>query len=208
MKKTIEFEVDAEVAASAEAVFAALGLDTESALTIFLRRTALERRFPLDMNAPAPGAPIKQSADEKIPFEDTIAVQPSTGTQPQRTNKAITQDMVEDLWERFSEFCQNGGDIRAISDDIATRTGMNPGSAFIYLVILNNLVHARHNTRNMKMRDLEFYMEKIRDDISEEAFRNALISLEQSVPYWDKPQFGSFAANVKDYIEQTRSKGE
>lgn len=68
---------------------------------------------------------------------------------------------------------------------------MNKGSAFIYLIILDNLTSGKHNTRNMKMADLEFCMDRIKDDSGARSYRNAISSPRLSIPHWEKTGLAS-----------------
>jgi hypothetical protein len=186
MKKRICFEIDEDIARKAEAIYFSTGIDTETALSIFMRRTVLENRLPIDMCmvavAPAPVTPP--------PMEE------------QTERVSITPRMVEFLWDAFKVHRSSGGDIRSISNDIAKTTGMNSGSAFIYMVILNNLIVGKPNKRQMKMKDLEYYMSKIKPEYGDKIFNKALDSLEQSVPYWRQEIPGRFADRVRDYLKK------
>ena len=45
------------------------------------------------------------------------------------------------------------------------------------------------------MSDLEFYMDQIKNQLDDRSYSNAVSSLRSSIPYWDKEEFGQFAAN-------------
>ncbi|MFR2586404.1 MAG: hypothetical protein ACLS9I_00515 [Adlercreutzia equolifaciens] len=107
----------------------------------------------------------------------------------------ITKARAEDIWRRFSCYLEEGGSINSFAQDAHEATGMNQGSAFIYLTILDNLINGKHNTGNMKMSDLEFYMDQIKNQLDDRSYSNAVSSLRSSIPYWDKEEFGQFAAN-------------
>lgn len=180
MTQKANIEVDAELAAEALVVLKRSGLNLESATAVFLRRCVTEQGLPFHENGSAPGSSQKRNQVEAR----------SSGIK-------ITQDMVESVWEAFKDYNTNGGDLRRIADDISSETGMNAGSALIYLVILNNLVNGRQNRKNMKMRDLEFYMARIKDTYGNTTYRNALTSLEMSIPYWDSQFTGDFANKLQ-----------
>lgn len=78
---------------------------------------------------------------------------------------------------------------------------------FIYLIILGNLVNGKHNTRNMKMADLEFYMGGIKEELDELSCRNAISSLKLSIPYWGKDEFGQFTSKVQAYLDSIDESG-
>jgi addiction module RelB/DinJ family antitoxin len=193
MKTKIELYIDEEVFKSASQVFESIGMDLQMAVNVFLRRTASEKAFPLSMVAPV-AAP-----------EQSYATGGREKTQPtQRVNNSITQDMVEDVWHTFVRLLRDNGEINRLSDETSKRTGMTRGSAFIYLCILNNLVNGEYNTRNMKVVDLEYYLNKIKAELGAQSFSNALSSLEQSIPYWRDKIPGAFADNVEALIRSMR----
>lgn len=184
MKLTVE--VDENLLHDAQAVYETIGIDTETAIRMFLKRTVLEQRLPLNTG---------------VPTTENGASTPSPNVMPKRTKNAITQLMVEDIWRRFRRYLDEGESINSLAADAHTTTGMNQGSAFIYLTILDNLVNGKHNTRNMKMADLEYYMGQIKDELDEQDYRNAIQSLRLSIPYWDKEEFGQFAAKVGVFLD-------
>lgn len=178
----LRIEIDDELANSAQLIFDALGIDTETAVRMFLKRTVLEQRLPLSTSVATIGA-------SEAP------------TSSKRTKNVITRAMVEDIWKRFKRYLDEGGSANSIAFDAHEATGMNQGSAFIYLTILDNLVNGKHNTRNMKMADLEFYMDEIKKELDDQSYNNAISSLRLSIPYWDKEEFGQFAAKVQRYLD-------
>lgn len=185
MKLTIE--IDENLLRDAQGVFDTIGIDIDTAVRMFLKRTVLEQRLPLSTSVP--------SVD---PVEGA-AVQVAT---PKRTKNVITKAMAEDIWRRFACYLNEGGSINSIAQDAHEATGMNQGSAFIYLTILDNLVNGKHNTRNMKMADLKYYMCQIEDELDEQSYRNAIQSLRLSIPYWDKEEFGMFASKVQAFVDE------
>ena len=125
----------------------------------------------------------------------------SENSQQSKSGK-ITQQMVEAVWDAFKEYNSKGGDIDNIIKGVAGTTGMNSGSAFIYLNILDNLITGEPNIKNMKMADLEYYMSKIKSEYDGEKFKNALNSLEKSIPYWEQEHLGNFPNRVKEYLKK------
>lgn len=182
--------IDDQTAREAQTVYDTLGLDMETAVRMFLKRTVLEQRLPLETNVPV----ISPSA---FPNASSAPVE-----EKKRTNNAITRAMAEDIWRRFDRYLNEGGDINAIAADAHTATGMNQGSAFIYLTILNNFVNGKHNTRNMKLADLKYYVERIQEELDRQSYLNTIESLKASIPYWDKEVFGMFASKVQTFIDE------
>ena len=197
MSASIAFEIDDDLAREAQAVYGRMGLTTELAIRLFLQRSVAEGRMPFD-----PYAPIQDDSPAPVAAADTTTVEPpAPARQPQRSTGKITFAMAEQVWRVFADTHGTSGfDAQRLADEIADSTGMSRGSAFIYLVILANLVSGKPNTRNMKMKDLEYYMGRIREELGEPSFGNACESLRRSIEYWDKPQFGKFAENVQSYL--------
>lgn len=185
--KTITLTVNEELAESARRLFGGMGLTTELALMLFLQRSVAEGRMPFDPTAPV-------ASVERV---DGVESVPS----PSRQNGAITREMCEAVWSTFSQNLGRSYDQHVAAARIEEQTGMNSGSAFIYLVFLSNLVQGRHNKRNMKMTDLEYFMGRIREELGERSHANACASLRKSVPYWDRPAFGKFASRVGAYLD-------
>ena len=79
---------------------------------------------------------------------------------------------------------------------------MNTGSAFIYLVMLDNMVAGKSNTRNMKIKDLTGYVMRIKNELGKTPYENALTSLEASLEYWNDPKFGHFATHVQEFLKE------
>ncbi len=190
MKKLITIEIDEAIVQNAEAIYETLGMDIEMAITMFLRRTVLEQRFPLGLNTKTLAPAMRV---EKL----------SSG--PARQNSHITQSMVEQVWKEFISLEPSKESTKDVAERINSQTGMNSGSAFIYLTILNNLVNAKSNTRTMKFKDLKFYLGSIKKELGETSYKNAIESLKNSVSYWNKPQFGSFSQRIMKYIEEDGS---
>lgn len=189
MRLTIN--VDDELAANASNIYDVLGLDLDTAIKMFLKRTVLEQKLPLDTSVPFINPAASDDAVEK------------TG---KRSNNVISKPMAEDIWCRFEKYAKEGGDVNSIAADAHLATGMNQGSAFIYLTILDNMINGKHNTRNMKMVDLEYYVEQIRANLDEQSYINAIDSLKLSIPYWDKEVFGQFADKVRAFINRLEGK--
>lgn len=178
-------EIDDALVNEASLIYETLGIDTETAVRMFLKRTVLEQRLPLSTSVPS--------------VDSVERMTEKTGI-TKRTKNVITKLMVEDIWRRFSGYLEEGGSINSIAQDAHEATGMNQGSAFIYLTILDNLINGKHNTRNMKMSDLEYLMDQIKGQLDERLYINAISSLRKSLPYWDKEEFGQFAAKVQRYL--------
>lgn len=175
--------IDDQTAIEAQSIYDTLGIDIETAVKMFLKRTVLEQRLPLDTSVPASDAKASEM-------------------KAKRTNNVITKAMAQDIWRRFERYANEGGDVNAIAADAHATTSMNQGSAFIYLTILDNLINGKPNKRNMKMADLKYYVGQIKKDLDEQSYLNSIQSLKLSIPYWDKEVFGQFAAKVEAFVDE------
>lgn len=205
MKKRIEISVDEGVFDESSKIFNRIGMDMEMAINIFLRRTVTEKGFPLSLvAAPLDSLDPINNPSFRSPVAKDDRLQESVTRQEHRTNTAVTKSMVDEVWNTFRTYLRGSGDIKELSQDISKRSGMNPGSAFIYLCILNNLVNGDRNTRSMKFADLEYLLKRIKIELDEEAFSNALASLKLSVPYWKEKLPGDFADKAEKLIERMK----
>jgi DNA-damage-inducible protein J len=187
---TIEINVDDGILEEAENVLHSIGMDVQIAVNVFLRRVAIEKGLPMSMTAPVSGK------NETVAPENEL----TEGNEPMystRNNNTITKEMVDEVWHAFIRYHKGLGEIGRLSDEVSEKSGMNRGSAFIYLNILSNLIKGEPNTRTLKMKDLEYLMEKIKSDLGLDAYRNAIQSLKKSVPYWREKLAGTFADKVE-----------
>lgn len=185
---TIEIEVDESTLKEAEKALRAIGMDVQIAVSIFLRRVAIEKGLPMSMTASASSQKenaISQEDEGKVSMYQT------------RSNNTITRKMVDELWQAFLKYQKGLGEISRLRDEVAENSGMNKGSAFIYLNILVNLIKGQPNTRTLKFKDLEYMIDKIASELEVDEYRNAIQSLEQSIPYWRKKIPGTFADKVE-----------
>ena len=192
----IEIQIDDGILTEAKKVLHSLGMDVEMAVSIYLRRIALEKGLPMTMTGSV-SKRIEQdtTGDFEEYFDDNTRV--ST-----RTNRRITTAMVDEVWRVFLRYCRGSGEINQLSIEVSTKTGMNRGSAFIYLTVLANLVNGDPNTRVLKYKDLEYLMGKIQAELGESKYHKALKSLMASVPYWREKIPGAFADKVEAYCRK------
>ena len=188
----IEINVDETILKEAEKALFLIGMDVQIAVNIFLRRIAIEKGFPLSMTTPV--SVQKESIVEQVEEKEEEFMSQT------RNNVAISKKMVEEVWQAFLRYLKGLGTINRLSDDVAESSGMNRGSAFIYLNILVNLVKGTPNTRALKMDDLEIYMDKIKSELGPNEYANAVRSLKASVPYWKEKLPSSFAYHVEQKL--------
>jgi len=192
----IEIQIDDGIITEAKKVLHSLGMDVEMAVNIYLRRIALEKGLPMTMTGSA-SKRIEQDTTED--FEESFDDDARAST---RSNNRITTAMVDEVWQAFLRHLGGSGEINPLSTEVSTKTGMNRGSAFIYLTFLANLVNGDPNTRVLKYKDLEYLMGKIRAELGESKYQKALKSLMASVPYWREKIPGAFADKVEAYCKK------
>ncbi|MBV1756318.1 MAG: type II toxin-antitoxin system RelB/DinJ family antitoxin [Dethiosulfatibacter sp.] len=190
----IEINIDEATLHEAEKILHSLGMNMEIAINIFLRRVKLEKGMPFTMIAP-----VSTQITPKIVDYSNNNLDDETGT-ISRSNNKITQAMIEEVWRCFLRYLKGSGEISDLSTEIYNKTGMNRGSALIYLNILSSLVKGEPNTRTMKLSDLEYFIEKIKHELGDSKHQNALKSLRLSIPYWQEKLSGNFADKVAALI--------
>lgn len=192
----IEIQIDDGILTEAEMVLHTLGLDIEMAVSIYLKRIALEKGLPMTMT----GHGLKQSETEMTDDSDDFIGDESRV--PTRSNRKITPAMVDEVWHAFLKYTGESGEINLLSTEVSVKTGMNKGSAFIYLTVLVNLVNGNPNTRVLKYKDLEYLMGKIESELGESKYQKALRSLDLSISYWREKIPGSYADKVEAYCKK------
>lgn len=189
---TIKIDVDDSVLKEAEKVLYSIGMDVPIAVNIFLRRVAIEKGMPMSMSASV----LKQEKELDYSEGKQLHLTEERSCKI-RKSSAITRDMVDKVWEAFIRYNKGLGEIKSLSNEVSKNTGMNRGSAHIYLTILSNLIKGEPNTRILKIEDLEYMLERIKSELGENAYRNAIQSLKQSIPYWREKIPGLFADKVE-----------
>ena len=192
----LEINIDDAILREAEKILHSIGLNTEIAVSIFLKRVAIEKGLPMIMTA------ATSNQAESAFSEDTEEIFDYESKQSARSNNRITPAMVEEVWLAFLRHVEGSGEINQLSTEVSEKTGMNRGSAFIYLTVLSNLVKGADNTRVLKFKDLEYLMGKIKTDLGESKYQKAIQSLKISVPYWREKVPGTFADKVEAYCKK------
>lgn len=192
----IEIQIDDGILTEAEMVLHSLGMDVQMAVNIYLRRIALEKGLPMTMTG---HSSIRSEPEITEDFEDTFDNDLKVST---RSNNKITPAMVNEVWDAFLRRVSGSDEINPLSTEVSLKTGMNRGSAFIYLTVLTNLVNGVPNTRVLKFKDLEYLMGKIKSELGENIYQKALKSLTSSVSYWGEKIPGTFAEKVEAYCKK------
>jgi addiction module RelB/DinJ family antitoxin len=192
----LEIKIDDGILAEAEKILHSLGMDVEMAVSIYLRRIALEKGLPMTMTGLVSKQPEPEITED---FEDSFEDDSKAFT---LSNSRITTAMVDEVWHAFLRHIGGSDGINPLSTEVSLKTGMNRGSAFIYLTVLSKLVNGDPNTRVLKYKDLEYLMGKIQTELGESKYQKALKSLMASVPYWREKIPGSFADKVEAYCKK------
>ena len=197
----IIIDIADEILEEAGIILESLGLNIEIATNIFLRRVILEKGLPLSMTRQAEKTVPTKVRNEKQEkdAEEVDDKEVRTGTS---TYKRITEEMVEEVWRSFLLLYKHKTPINVLSTELAKKTGMNWGSASIYLNFLLNLVNGESHFRTMKIKDLEFLMEKIEEELGEAEYQQAKKSLRKSIPYWRENLTGRFADKIEEYLKK------
>jgi addiction module RelB/DinJ family antitoxin len=196
---TLVVQVDDKILKEAEDALNSIGMDTQIAVNVFLRRVAIEKGLPMSMTVSTNQKEPADSSENQAPLSNNYS-------SPTRNNNSITRTMVDEVWKAFIKYHRGISEISSLSDEVSEKSGMNRGSAFIYLTILSNLVKGEYNTRNLKMKDLEYLMVKIKTELGNSEYQNAIQSLKQSIPYWREKIPGTFADNVEAFVSNEFSR--
>ena len=207
--RNISIDLDEAVFANAEEILSEIGLDIPTYIRMALIKLKREKRIPFDLTS----SQSLTESQSRLPISSPIINPMGPGSReteflrrvPRQTNK-ITYEMCLTLWNEFKQDYSSGNrNLQEIAQIINARTGMNRGSAFIYLTILNNLVNGVHNTRTLKYEDLEYFVDKIKTEFPETVLKATISSLELSVPYWEEKVTGSFADKVRRLVAKHKN---
>ncbi|MCL2555559.1 MAG: hypothetical protein FWE03_00880 [Firmicutes bacterium] len=209
--KELSLTLDAHLLDEAENILDDFGLDANIAIKMFLKKLIKERNISFLTSstlashsniAPPSPAPLQTAATDNAHSWDND-FQPT-----RRSNSAINSDMRNFLWTVFKQHKINrDNDNQQLAKMVSSRTGMNQGSAFIYLNMIDNWVNGKSNTRTMKFEDLVFYVQAIKNELNQSAFEATLSSLSDSIEYWDERIPGRFAEKVAQLVKKYRSQG-
>jgi antitoxin component of RelBE/YafQ-DinJ toxin-antitoxin module len=177
---TIDININKEMLGEAEIILEAVGLTKEVAFEIFIRNIIKTKGFPID---------LKQ---KEVISEPTI--------KNKRNIVKINEKMIQTVWDKFLVLNSGRSSVIELSDEIELESGMSKGSAFIYLVILSNMLLGLKNTRNMKIQDFKFFLTKIKEELGQEIFMKSLNSLKDSIPYWENKN-PLFSVTIRDLID-------
>ena len=187
------FELNDELLKEVNDILDSVGLDLDIAFSIFARKIIKEKGLPFNVRQKH-----DDSSNESTNNDNSFS--PQLGSR-RRSNNAITIEMIEEVWSAFIKIKDGYFDVKEMADYISEKSGMNYGSATIYLNILINLFNGEINKRSMKPSDFEFFIDKFKKNLGETAYQKALHSIEISIPYWNK-NIPTFANSMTDLLKR------
>ena len=200
MSKIINLQFDDDTIAKAESILDDFGLDCLTFAKMCFKKLSKEQNISFLMTSSA--ATTKQDN-----CEQAVSTQTNMGVEVmdypiRRTKNEITAQMRDFIWEIFKSRYNAHQKVDCVyfSKIANDRTGITPGSAQIYFIILENLVAGVPNTRTMKFDDLVVYLHYINEQLPNICIENAVKSLSESIPYWEERIPGYFAQKVSNLI--------
>jgi addiction module RelB/DinJ family antitoxin len=164
----------------ANEILESVGLEMETALKIFIKNIIKTKGFPIDLKQ-------KEAIQEPV-------------IKNKRNIVKINENMIQTVWDHFLILYKGESNVIDLSEEVEKQSGMNKGSAFIYLNILMNMIEGRKNTRNMKVKDFQYFLNRINDEFGHEIFMKSIQSINKSVPYFEvkNPLFGLSIKNLME----------
>jgi antitoxin component of RelBE/YafQ-DinJ toxin-antitoxin module len=220
MMKTIGFVATDADFQKAEQVLSSMGMSLSIAVGIFVTLIARDERLPFRLGEPTEKtlpdttlAPIDvASGDYSHDVDKGQTIQDprgsdsdsiSRGAQNKRKLKKITPEMVREVWDVFMDADEDERKNKnKLKEEIADSSGMDPGSAYIYLVVLDHLFRGREIKRGIQLADIQFFLSQIKADRSlSQSVKNAAIrSLKKSIPYWEVKMGRTYADKIEKLI--------
>lgn len=185
----LTFEIDDVQLQEVSRILDSVGLDLDIAFSIFIKKIIKEKGLPFT---------VKQSSEPvhleiKTEDEDEITLE---SIRSRRSNNSITPEMIEEVWSAFKSHQSGQEEVKVLAYLVSLKSGMNLGSATIYLNILIKLSKGEINRRSMKTSDFEFFLKKFKDEFGDEMYKNAIESVRISIPYW-KSNIPTFAEGME-----------
>ena len=198
MVKSLNLLLDVEITTKAQDILEYACLDLQTFFTMCMKKLIKEQGISFLSNST-----FNESREQAAEFKAS-ETKPELFKRPFMNEKnKITPVMRDCVWDIFKEqFDVNKKINYPYSEQVANlKSGINQGSAHIYFLFLNNLIAGVHNTRIIKFDDLICYLNYIKTQLPEYCFRNAIISLTKSIPYWKQhTTLYSFAEKVEMLI--------
>lgn len=209
--KQIVLNIDKQLFETAEMILEDIGIDFQSSINIFLKRLVKEQGIAfLLQDTKSNTSKLLQSNVNKDygPVNDVGEnyMTKNLKTYYRKNNSVITEEMRDYIWTIFKENKYVTYTVyKELAKNVYQSTEMNEGSAYIYFIILSCFMEGKFNTRTMKFSDLEYYIKKILQECAKIEFKNTLISLESSIPYWEEHLNGNFAIKVQQLVNKYKA---
>lgn len=202
MSKLINLEFDDDVIVKAENILDDIGLDCSTFIKMCFKK--LNREQNISFLTTIGSVSVKQDLDEQVIAPQQIIDESIVDYPIRKTKNIITAQMRDYIWDMFkSQLHANKKiDCSYYAKLANIKTGITQGSAYIYFLILDNLVAGTPNTRTMKFDDLVTYLKYINEQLPKVCINNAIKSLSESIPYWEEHIQGYFAQKVSKLVLQ------
>ena len=187
------FEVDDLQLKEVNSILDSVGIDMDIAFSIFIRQIIKEKGLPFSMKLNSSKAQNSGSSDEAEVY--------TVPTKFRKTKNTITTKMIEEVWNSFMKYRDGYEDVKDLAEYVAEKSGMNPGSATIYLNILIKLSEGEINRRSMKPSDFEFFLRRFKNELGTDIYNKAIHSIEISIPYW-KSNIPTFADSMVNLLKE------
>ena len=201
MSKNLNLQLDNEIVTKAETILEDIGLDCQIFFKMCLKKLVKENSISF--------LTTKNSLLATNETNETFTITQQNMEEENMNNtygkNKITSTMRDCIWDIFrSQYTTYKKINYPYSEKLAvSKSGINQGSAHIYFLFLNNLLNGIPNTRIVKFNDLEVYLSYIREQFPQQYIENALMSLSNSIPYWEAhPTLCAYAKKVLILIKQ------
>lgn len=202
MSKTINLQFEDEFVAKAESLLDDIGLDCQTFVRMCFKKLNKEQNisFLTSTNFHV----IPQDDNEQVIVSQPNMEENFMEYPVKKTKNEITAQMRDYIWDMFkAQYNSNKKiDCSYFSKLASAKIGITQGSAYIYFLILDNLVAGVPNTRTMKFDDLVVYLRYINEQLPNICIANSVKSLSESIPYWEEHIQGYFAQKVSKLVEQ------
>jgi hypothetical protein len=202
MSKTINLQFDDDLIAKSESILDDIGLDCQTFIKMCFKK--LNKESNISFLSTINTSKILSDENEQVQLSQSNMEESLMEHPIKKTKNEITAQMRDYIWEMFKMQYNSNKKIEcSYSAKIANaKIGITQGSAYIYFLILDNLVAGVPNKRTMKFDDLVVYLRYIDEQLPKICIINSVKSLSKSIPYWEEHIQGYFAQKVSKLVAQ------
>ena len=202
MSKSINLQFDDEFIIKAENILEDIGLDCSTFIKMCFKK--LNKEQSISFLTTVSSTVVKQDFGESVFCTQQSIDEEVIGYPVKKIKNVITAQMRDYIWDIFkSHYNANKKiDCSYCAKLANVKTGITQGSAYIYFLILDNLITGVPNTRTMKFDDLVIYLSYIKEQLPKNCINNAIKSLSESITYWEEHIQGYFAQKVSNLVLQ------